>query len=271
MRLVLVPTPIGNLEDITLRALRVLREAEVVACEDTRRTGILLKHYGISKPMVRLDQHTVGQARRLLEGYERVAYVTDAGTPGISDPGAELVALALQEGWQVEVLPGPTALIPALVASGLPTARFAFEGFLPQKPAERRERLEQVSSGRTVVLYEAPHRLRQTLADLIKVYGPAHPVAIAREISKLHEEIWRGSLAQALEHFREPRGEFVLVLGPKAAKAEEQKPEAEALLKQLKGQGLKGKELVKALTEAGIPRNQAYQMAHPPSQAEGED
>ncbi|MBO1436716.1 16S rRNA (cytidine(1402)-2'-O)-methyltransferase [Meiothermus sp. CFH 77666] len=261
MRLVLVPTPIGNLEDITLRAIRVLKEAEVVACEDTRRTGILLKHLGISKPMMRLDQHTVGNAKRLLEGYEKVAYVTDAGTPGISDPGAELVALALKEGWQVEVLPGPTALIPALVASGLPAARFAFEGFLPQKRSERKARLEQAWS-RTVVLYEAPHRLRDTLQDLLQIYGPEHPVAIAREISKLHEEIWRGSLADALEYFKEPRGEFVLVLGPKTPKAEGSNPKAEDLLIQLKGQGLKGKALVKALTEAGVPRNQAYELAH---------
>jgi 16S rRNA (cytidine1402-2'-O)-methyltransferase len=261
MRLVLVPTPIGNLEDITLRALRVLKEAEVVACEDTRRTGILLKHFGISKPMVRLDQHTVGQARRLLEGYERVAYVTDAGTPGISDPGAELVALALKEGWQLEVLPGPTALIPALVASGLPTARFAFEGFLPQKRSERRARLGQVL-GRTVVLYEAPHRLRETLQDLLQIYGLEHPVAIARELSKLHEEIWRGRLGDALEYFKEPRGEFVLVLGPKEPRAEDPGPREEELLTQFQKQGLKGKELVKALTEAGIPRNKAYELAH---------
>ncbi len=267
MRLVLVPTPIGNLEDITLRALRALKEAEVVACEDTRRTGILLKHYGISKPMLRLDQHTVVQARRLLEGYERVAYVTDAGTPGISDPGAELVALALREGWQVEVLPGATALIPALVASGLPTARFAFEGFLPQKPLERRQRLEQVALGHTVVLYEAPHRLRDTLQDLLQFYGPEHPVAIARELSKLHEEIWRGCLGEALERFAEPRGEFVLVLGPKRARVENSMPNVEELLARLRGQGLKGKELVKALTEAGIPRNQAYELAHRPGSA----
>lgn len=264
MRLVLVPTPIGNLEDITLRALRMLKEAEVVACEDTRRTGILLKHFGISKPMVRLDQHTVRNARRLLDGYERVAYVTDAGTPGISDPGAELVALALEEGWQVEVLPGATALIPALVASGLPTARFAFEGFLPQKSSERKERLEQVMLGRTVVLYEAPHRLQDTLKDLIKVYGPEHPVAIARELSKLHEEIWRGHLGDALEYFTEPRGEFVLVLGPKEPRVEGRVPNVEELLTQFQGQGLKGRELVKALTKAGIPRNMAYELAHKP-------
>ena len=263
MRLILVPTPIGNLEDITLRALRVLKEAEVVACEDTRRTGLLLKHFGISKPMVRLDQHTVGNAKRLLEGYELVAYATDAGTPGISDPGAELVALAIKEGWALEVLPGPTALIPALVASGLPTARFAFEGFLPQKRAERRERLEQVAA-RTVVLYEAPHRLRETLQDLLQLYGPEHPVAIARELSKLHEEIWRGRLGDALEYFKEPRGEFVLVLGPKEQAPAARGQGTQELLEQLKAQGLKGKELVSALIEAGVPRNLAYELAHKP-------
>lgn len=258
----LVPTPIGNLEDITLRALRVLKEAEVVACEDTRRTGILLKHFGISRPMVRLDQHTVSRAKDLLEGYEYVAYATDAGTPGISDPGAELVTLAVKEGWAVEVLPGPTALIPALVASGLPTARFAFEGFLPQKNSERKARLEQVSAGRTVVLYEAPHRLQDTLKDLIKFYGAEHSVTVARELSKLHEEIWRGTLSGAVEHFAEPRGEFVLVLAPGAPKAESQKPKAEELLETFKTRGLSGKDLVKALTDAGVPRNEAYVLAH---------
>lgn len=265
MRLILVPTPIGNLEDITLRALRVLREAEVVACEDTRRTGLLLKHFGISKPMLRLDQHTVVNARRLLEGYHLVAYATDAGTPGISDPGAELVALAIQEGWGLEVLPGPTALIPALVASGLPTARFAFEGFLPQKRSERWERLQQVA-GRTVVLYEAPHRLRATLQDLLQIYGPEHPVAIARELSKLHEEVWRGRLGQALEHFKEPKGEFVLVLGPKEKPSASQGEEANEMLERFKAQGLKGKALVRALIEAGIPRNLAYELAHLPEE-----
>ena len=268
MRLILVPTPIGNLEDISLRAIRVLKEAEVVACEDTRRTGILLKHFGLSKPMVRLDQHTVGRAKDLLAGYEYVAYTTDAGTPGISDPGAELVALALKEGWQLEVLPGATALIPALVASGMPTARFAFEGFLPQKASERRERLEQVAVGRTVVIYEAPHRLQDTLKDLAKVFGADHPVAVAREISKLHEEVWRGTLGAAVEYFAQPRGEFVLVLAPSASRVEGRgassgsRVNATELLEELKSQGLKGKELVKALTEAGIPRNQAYELAH---------
>jgi 16S rRNA (cytidine1402-2'-O)-methyltransferase len=260
--LVLVPTPIGNLEDITLRALRVLKEAEVVACEDTRRTGILLRHFGIAKPTIRLDQHTMGQAKRLLEGYQQVAYVTDAGTPGISDPGAELVSLALREGWEVEVLPGPTALVPALVASGLPTARFAFEGFLPQRRSERKERLLRLAPDHTLVLYEAPHRLRRTLQDLAEFYGPEHPIAVARELSKKHEELWRGPLQAALEHFQEPRGEFVLVVGPKGPKPAAKPAEASELAAQLRAQGLRGKALVRALVEAGVPRNQAYALAH---------
>ncbi|WP_018111895.1 16S rRNA (cytidine(1402)-2'-O)-methyltransferase [Thermus igniterrae] len=258
MHLVLVPTPIGHLEDITLRALRVLREAQVVACEDTRRTGLLLRHYGIATPTLRLDQHTVGRARELLAPYAYVAYATDAGTPGISDPGAELVRLALEWGWRVEALPGPTALIPALVASGLPTHRFTFEGFLPKGGKERKERLLALArEGRTAVLYESPHRLQRTLEDLAEVYGPDHPVAVAREISKVHEEVFRGSLGQAMEHFREPRGEFVVVLGPKAAPA----PEGARLAQELRAKGLSGKALFRALLERGVPRNEAYRLA----------
>jgi len=254
----LVPTPIGNLEDITLRALRVLREAEVVACEDTRRTGLLLRHYGIPTPTLRLDQHTVGRARELLSPFRYVAYATDAGTPGISDPGAELVRQALEWGWHVEALPGPTALIPALVASGLPTHRFTFEGFLPKGGKERKERLWALArEGRTAVLYESPHRLRKTLEDLLAAYGPGHPVAVAREISKVHEEVFRGSLREALERFLAPKGEFVLVLGPKEAPP----PEGEELVGRLRAQGLSGKALFRALMAAGLPRNEAYRLS----------
>ena len=178
---------------------------------------------------------------------------------------AELVALALKEGWQVECLPGPTAVIPAVVLSGMPTARFSFEGFLPQKTSERKERLDQAMS-RTVVIYESPHRLQDTLKDLIKLYSPEHPVAVVRELSKLHEEVFRGTLMGAQAHFAEPRGEFVLVLAPmlasQASKVEGQMSKAKDLLEQFKSQGLSGKELVKALVEAGIPRNQAYDLAH---------
>ncbi|MDM7323649.1 MAG: 16S rRNA (cytidine(1402)-2'-O)-methyltransferase [Thermus sp.] len=258
MHLVLVPTPIGNLEDITLRALRVLKEVEVVACEDTRRTGILLRHYGIATPTLRLDQHTVGKAKELLSPYSYVAYATDAGTPGISDPGAELVRLALEWGWRVEALPGPTALIPALVASGLPTHRFTFEGFLPKGGKERKERLEALArDGRTAVLYESPHRLHKTLGDLAGVYGPKHPVAVARELSKVHEEVFRGTLEEAQKHFLNPRGEFVLVLGPKEAPS----PGVEEVLNELLGKGLSGKALFQTLLERGVPRNEAYRLS----------
>jgi len=258
MRLVLVPTPIGNLEDITLRALRVLREAEVVACEDTRRTGLLLRHYGIPTPTLRLDQHTLDRAKELLAPYAYVAYATDAGTPGISDPGAELVRLALEWGWRVEALPGPTALIPALVASGLPTHRFTFEGFLPKGGKERKERLQALArEGRTAVIYESPHRLRRTLQDLLEVYGEDHPVAVARELTKIHEEVFRGRLREALDRFSEPRGEFVLVLGPKKPPP----PEGQRLLRELKAQGFSGKALFRALVAAGVPRNEAYRLS----------
>lgn len=259
-RLVLVPTPIGHLADVTLRALEVLKQAEVVACEDTRRTAKLLRHYGIATPLVRVDQHTLERAERLLEEHAYVAYASDAGTPGISDPGAELVGMALARGFHVEVLPGPTAFVPALVASGLPTARFVFEGFLPTGRARKR-RLEALKrEERTVVLYEAPHRLVRTLDDLTAVYGADHPVALARELSKKHEEIWRGTLAEARTHFERPRGEFVIVLGPR--ERPEERPDAEALASALAATGLSGRALAQALEARGIPRNEARRWAY---------
>ena len=259
MRLVLVPTPIGNLEDITLRALRVLNEAEAIACEDTRRTGILLSHYGITTPRIHFDQHMSQQAPAVLSRYQYLAYASDAGTPGISDPGAELVWAALDLGAEVEVLPGPTALIPALVASGFPTARFEFEGFLPPKRSQRLSRIRSMAqSSRTTLLYEAPHRLQETLAELAEIYGSNHPVCVAREISKLHEEYFRGSLAQAQEHFASPKGEIVLVVAPK----NESTPDPAVLAAQLRAQGLYGRELMTALIAAGVARNQAYALSH---------
>ncbi|HGY09588.1 MAG TPA: 16S rRNA (cytidine(1402)-2'-O)-methyltransferase [Oceanithermus profundus] len=259
-KLVLVPTPIGHLADVTLRALEVLKEAEVVACEDTRRTAKLLRHYGIATPLVRVDQHTLERAERLLEEHDYVAYASDAGTPGISDPGAELVALALAKGFRVEVLPGPTAFVPALVASGLPTARFVFEGFLPTGRA-RKKRLEALAKEeRTVVLYEAPHRLGRTLSALLEIYGPGHPVALARELSKKHEEIWRGSLGEAAERFAAPRGEFVIVLGPR--ELPEARPDVDSLARALAAEGLSGRALARALEAAGVPRNEARRWAY---------
>ncbi len=262
MQLVLVPTPIGNLEDLTLRAARVLREAEVVACEDTRRTRGLLAHLGIEKKLFRLDQHTMHRAISLLEPYGYVAYVTDAGTPGISDPGVELVADALRLGWQVEALPGPTALVPAVVLSGFKVQRFVFEGFLPVRGRERHERiLALAGEGRAVVLYEAPHRLKRLLSELSMVLGERR-VCVCRELSKKYEEVFRGSLVSALAHFDQPRGEFVVVLEPAPLIETDGSLDEQALLKRFRKSGLSGKDLMYALTSAGVARNRAYMLTH---------
>jgi 16S rRNA (cytidine1402-2'-O)-methyltransferase len=218
--LYLVPTPIGNLEDITLRALRVLREADVVACEDTRTTSVLLQHYDIETPRLSYHDHNERQrapqlVERMLAG-ETVALVSDAGSPGISDPGFFLVRECLQAGVRVEALPGPTAFVPALVLSGLPTERFAFEGFLPPKKG-RQTRLAAVAlEERTLVFYESPHRLVKTLGQLAEHLGPERPAAVARELSKAFEEVARGTLAELQEEFGQRdrvRGEIVIVVG----------------------------------------------------------
>lgn len=259
----LVPTPIGNLGDITLRALEVLRAADVVAAEDTRHSGKLLRHYGIDRSLVRLDAHTVlERAPKLLDTHASLAYLTDAGTPGISDPGADLLRLALARGDTVEVLPGATALIPALISSGLPSAQFAFEGFLPRKGGARKARLERLKrTPYTTIIYEAPARLVATLRELGEVLGPERQASVSRELSKLHEETRRGTLAELLEHFaaREVRGEVVVVVGP----AEEAEDEVDWMVRAeaLVAQGLEGKALQKALQALGAPRNEAYELA----------
>ncbi len=216
--LTLVPTPIGNLEDITLRAVQVLREVDAVVAEDTRVTGRLLQHLGIAKPLVSFnntnEHRMVDRLVDRLRGGERFALVSDAGTPAISDPGFLLVRAAVTAGVAVECLPGPTAFVPALVNSGLPCERFAFEGFLPVKKG-RRTRLDELAlEPRTVVLYESPHRLVRTLRELVEAFGGDRPASVSRELSKLHEETLRGSLRELHAHFteHEPRGEFVVVV-----------------------------------------------------------
>ncbi len=218
-KLTLVPTPIGNLEDITLRALRVLREAKLVLAEDTRTTGVLLKHYEIKCSLKSYHIHNEHQqvehiCDRILE-LEEVVLVSDAGTPAISDPGFLLVRACLARGIEVECLPGAAALIPALVASGLPADRFVFEGFLPPKKG-RKTKIEALSKeDRTVILYESPHRLLKTLRQFAEVCGEERQVAVCRELTKIHEEFVRGSLAEVIDHFSDnaPRGEFVIVIG----------------------------------------------------------
>lgn len=216
--LVLVPTPIGNLDDITVRAQRVLSEADAVIAEDTRVTGRLLQHLGISKPMIPFHAHnehrTAEHVLLRLQKGERFALVSDAGTPGISDPGFLLVRAAIQAGITVECLPGPTAFVPALVNSGLPCDRFVFEGFLPVKKG-RRTRIEGLKNEeRTMVFYESPHRIVRTLTELGEAFGADRKASVSREISKLHEETVRGALGELVEHFttKESRGEFVLVV-----------------------------------------------------------
>ena len=263
-RVWLVPTPVGNLGDLTLRATEVLRAADAVACEDTRRTGALLSHLGIGKPLVRLDAHTMHRAVQVLEKYPRLAYVSDAGTPGISDPGAELVQAAAELDLPVEVLPGATAFVPALVLSGLPTGRFTFEGFLPRSGRERKERLHAVATRpETSVLYESPHRLHATLLDLAAACGDTRPASVTRELSKRFEETRRGPLSELAAHFAGTvKGEIVVVVaGRSAAEAQADTPDYPALAAQLAAEGLGARELRARLMAAGLSKNEAYALA----------
>lgn len=221
-KITLVPTPIGNLEDITLRALNTLKRVELVLAEDTRTSGLLLSHYGIKKPLQSYHMHNEHKALQSIchkiEEYGDVALVTDAGTPGISDPGFLLVRECIQRGIEVECLPGATAFVPALVCSGLPCDRFAFEGFLPQKKG-RLTKIKQIASEeRTIILYESPYRVVKTLTQLAEYKGGDCPAAACREISKLHEEVVRGTLGSLVVHFTNhaPKGEFVLIIGKNA-------------------------------------------------------
>jgi 16S rRNA (cytidine1402-2'-O)-methyltransferase len=222
-RLVLVGTPIGNLGDLAPRAVEALRAADVIAAEDTRRTRTLLTHAGIRAGGRLQSVHAHNERARATElvaamrGGQTIAYVTDAGMPGISDPGEELVRACLDAGVPVEVVPGPSAALTALVLSGFPTERFVFEGFLPRKGRARAERLEAIAAEtRTVVCFEAPTRVAATLADLARACGGDRGVAVARELTKLHEEVWRGTLEGALAEIGEQptRGEYVVVVAP---------------------------------------------------------
>lgn len=216
--LYIIPTPVGNMEDMTLRAIRILKEADVVLAEDTRTSGNLLRHFEIKNHLVahhKFNEHgtSAGIVERLKAG-QTVALVSDAGTPGISDPGFYLAREAANAGIEVVCLPGATACIPAIVASGLPCDRFCFEGFLPQKKG-RMSLLESLKEEpRTMIFYESPYRVLKTLQQFAEVFGEDRQVSVAREISKLHEQHVRGTLAEAIAHFTEnaPRGEFVIVL-----------------------------------------------------------
>ena len=269
--LYLVPTPIGNLGDISRRAAETLAQADFVAAEDTRVSIKLLNHLELKKPMVTYHRHNTdwgGQAviDRLMAG-ESCALVTDAGTPAVSDPGEELVARCAALDIPVCAIPGPCALVTALAVSGQPTGRFTFEGFLAMNNKNRRTQLDSLrGEERTMIFYEAPHKLTATLQDLADVFGPDRPLSLCRELTKLHEEIRRTTLGEAAAFYREnpPKGEFVLVV-----RGAEPQPEGEvtledglALVDKLRGEGLSLRDGVKrAAKELGVSRNQLYDLA----------
>jgi 16S rRNA (cytidine1402-2'-O)-methyltransferase len=268
--LVVVATPIGNLGDLSPRAVEALAGADAIACEDTRRTRKLLSHAGVkAPPLITVNDHSEARQVRAvlsrLEGGERVAVVSDAGTPGISDPGERLVAAATAAGIDVEIVPGASAAISALVVSGLPTGRFVFEGFLPRRGSGRTQRIDALrTEQRTAILYEAPHRVRQTVAELAEAFGPPRRVAIVRELTKLHEEVWRGTLGTAVDHLgeREPRGEYVLVLGGAAPPAEATTEDVtEALRSRLAAGDDKKTATAEVARELRVPKRMVYEIA----------
>ena len=269
-RLVLVATPIGNLGDLSPRAVEVLAAADVVACEDTRRTGKLLAHAGVSVPrLLVVNEHTeaagAAEIAKLIAEGNMVALVTDAGTPAVSDPGARVVQATLDGGGEVEAVPGPSAALAALVVSGLPTGRFCFEGFLPKKGRHRADRIEELTrESRTMVLFEAPHRLARTLGDLAAALGGDRPVAIVREQTKLHEEVWRGTLADAAARAgdTEPRGEHVLVVAGCPNPAPPSEPQIRAALEERLADGLSRRDAAAAVAaDLGVSRRAVYQMS----------
>lgn len=220
-KLYVVPTPVGNMEDMTFRAIRILKEADLILAEDTRTSGILLKHYEIKNAMQshhKFNEHqTVESIVNRIKGGQTVALISDAGTPGISDPGFLVVRECVRNGIEVQCLPGATAFVPALVSSGLPDERFCFEGFLPQKKG-RMTRLNALKEEtRTMIFYESPYRLLKTLTQFAEIFGADRPVSVCREISKIHEESVRGTIQEVIAHFTEtePRGEIVIILGGK--------------------------------------------------------
>ncbi len=268
----LVATPIGNLEDITLRALRILKEADLIACEDTRQTQKLLNHFGITTPTISYHEHNeAGRAKELVEQAQQgrnIAIVSDAGMPGISDPGYRVVLQALEHDIPVIPIPGASALVAGLAASGLPTDSFRFHGFLPAKQGQRRRSLEEIRlSSETEVFYEAPHRVAETLQDIVEVLGPARTVVIAREITKLHEEFLRGSAEEVLQQLqkKEVRGEITLLIGKATDEAKSVISATQTLGQRMaeliSSQNLEEKDALKLVAkERHISKSEAYRQ-----------
>lgn len=269
-QLILVATPIGNLGDISERMKQVLEQADLIACEDSRHSGRLVKHMGITSPKyIVVNDHTERDACNgiveAIMGGKTVALITDAGTPGISDPGSVVVQAVIAAGLSVTAVPGPAALIMALVISGIPTTRFVFEGFLPRSGRDRAERLADIASEmRTVIFYEAPHRIARTLSDLATACHPDRLIAVTRELTKMHEEVWRGSVSEAALHFAtvEAMGEFVVVL----AAAEAPLPADEDLIKEALvhefSTGLSTRDAVDAVVKkTSAPKRVVYALA----------
>ncbi len=263
-------TPIGNLEDITLRAIRTLQQVNLIAAEDTRRTGKLLQHLAISTPQISYNEHNHNsRIQALIDRLERgedLALVTDAGMPSISDPGVELVQAAIAHKIIVVPIPGGTAAISALAASGMATDRFVFEGFLPQKLSDRTNRLELLrSETRTVVLYEAPHRILKTLNDLAAAVGETREIVLARELTKIHEEFWRGKIKDAISMYsseRQPKGEYTLVLeGAAQTSLITSETELKQELQQLLAQGMTRSQASRQLSKlTSLSRREIYQL-----------
>jgi 16S rRNA (cytidine1402-2'-O)-methyltransferase len=263
--LYVVSTPIGNLEDVSLRALRVLRMVKLIAAEDTRKTLRLLNAYDIKTPLTSYHEHNkwskMEYILRFLAETGDVAVVSEAGTPGISDPGHELIVAAEQKGIVIVPVPGPSVVIAALAVSALPTDRFTYLGFLPRTDKERHELLKSViGDPGTLVILEAPHRLREALSDLLLVLGDRR-MAVCRELTKMHEEVFRGRISEALEKFTEPRGEFTLVIEGQKQNAEppHMTEEIEERLRQMHGQGMTAREVIPVVSkETGLARRELY-------------
>lgn len=265
----IVGTPIGNLGDFSQRAQQTLGSVGLVACEDTRRTGLLLSKHNIANPgMVVMNEHTEQRAaERIVETLiagKSVAVVSDAGMPVISDPGAVAVAAAVEAGFEVVVVPGPTAVSAALALSGFGSGRYVFEGFLPRKGRERQTRLDEIANEtRIVIFYEAPHRIERSLSDLAEVMDPTRRCVVARELTKMHETVWRGTLAEAASANAEPRGEYVIVIDEAAPKAEATDDELSAAVAEAIAAGSSKKDAAATIARShGVGRNRVYDLAN---------